>query len=554
MITEQSPLIGKVNQSITIAERLNAPPEPEARNYTLAGRVSVVNSLAGSVLFKDLSVPGDSSVTFGQIKRRPDSIVTDPGDLPQAPDKAAYFSSSVRVLDNTVAALRVAEGRIATYRKAISRSRSTLQVVEDLRQQAQARLNVLSGEVANARHDVSVTRALLAEEQQRLTGINQRREAILKTAVKALVFHRPRSLGPNPDAPVRPLNPGVTFPERPNCLNQSRLLPDALTEAAELLRQSPLNWFIHLPPLLNGFNKPEQVIGILEQARISALQPLILFKPALQRYTSQTSPFAQAISRTVSSQQQIVSSYRANTAQISSQISSQVTSQINVSTLQTENWQRIRDRATRTLTLGDLIDGKHGQSNISRAAATEFEDLTRALGCLYTGFSNIRPVIRLIWAENLSQFDSPINLRNLSSLPRWADVEYLQRRELQSVADWLYLRFSPSESAAIALINDLVRICLLIASAAPVDRIISGRITTPTPAQTGGSVLVTIDPAHTRIGMKTIFYDSNNLAIATGLIEDLNQNRAVTRLITTTQPTLQLTTTTQVRLFQADRL
>ena len=253
-------------------------------------------------------------------------------------------------------------------------------------------------------------------------------------------------------------------------------------------------------------------------------------------------------------QQQIVSSYRANTAQISSQISSQITLKSTSAPYKPKTGSAFAIAPPVTLTLGDLIDGKHGQSNISRAAATEFEDLTRALSCLYTGFSNIRPVIRLIWAENLSQFDSPINLRNLSSLPRWADVEYLQRRELQSVADWLYLRFSPSESAAIALINDLVRICLLIASAAPVDRIISGRITTPTPAQTGGSVLVTIDPAHTRIGMKTIFYDSNNLAIATGLIEDLNQNRAVTRLITTTQPTLQLTTTTQVRLFQADRL
>ena len=251
VITEQSPLIGKVNQSITIAERLNAPPEPEARNYTLAGRVSVVNSLAGSVLFKDLSVPGDSSVTFGQIKRRPDSIVTDPGDLPQAPDKAAYFSSSVRVLDNTVAALRVAEGRIATYRKAISRSRSTLQVVEDLRQQAQARLNVLSGEVANARHDVSVTRALLAEEQQRLTGINQRREAILKTAVKALVFHRPRSLGPNPDAPVRPLNPGVTFPERPN-------LPQSVSPASRRPHRSRRTAAAIAPQLVHSLTAAAQ--------------------------------------------------------------------------------------------------------------------------------------------------------------------------------------------------------------------------------------------------------------------------------------------------------
>ena len=38
-------------------------------------------------------------------------------------------------------------------------------------------------------------------------------------------------------------------------------------------------------------------------------------------------------------------------------------------------------------------------------------------GCLYEGFGQVLPHLRLAWTEQLSQYDEPINLRNLSSLP-----------------------------------------------------------------------------------------------------------------------------------------
>ncbi len=539
-IVQQSPLVGKVNQSITIAERLQDPPAPEARNYTLAGRVSVISNLASSNLFKDILVPGGVEATFGQVKQRPGDIAADPGDLPETPDEGEYFSSSVRVLDNTVAALRLAEGRIAAYRQIIDRARQTLKQLQALRQQAESRLDVIGGNLAEARHDVSVARALIAEEQQRLNEINQKRQAILKTQVPFLVYHRPRTLGPDTDIPVRGLLPSVSFPARPACLDRSWPLPDALQEATELLRQSPISWFPRVPRLLKQLDRPEILLGAIQQATFAARQPRLFSAPALQRFASQTSVFAQAITRTVSAQQQVVSQYQASAAQF------------DANQLSVASWQLLRDHAKLMLTLGDLIDGKHTHSGLSRAAAEEFEDLTRVLGCLYAGFSGIRPIIRLRWAERLSQYDSPINLRNFNSLPRWDEIEYLVRRELQAVADWLYLRVSANQRDAIALINDLVRICILLASAAPVDQIIAGRIVEPTSASKGSRVSVLIDPVLVHIGMSVFLYGSNNRVVAEGIVEDLTANRAAARITQTATATVQLAANTQVRFLNTD--
>ncbi|MEA5463930.1 hypothetical protein [Leptothoe sp. PORK10 BA2] len=543
-IVQQSPLIGKVNPSITIAERLKEPPAPEARNYTLAGRVSVISNLASSNLFKDIPVPGGVDATFGQIKQRPGSIAVDPGDLPTTPDEAEYFSSSVRVLDNTVAALRLAEGRISDYRQAITQARQTLQAVQNLRQQADSRLAVIGGELAEARHDVSVARSLIAEEQQRLGEINQKRQNILATQVPFLVYHRPRTLGPDTDTPVRSLLPSVQLPARPACLNRQWPLPDALQEATDLLRRSPMGWFTHLPPLLNRFDRPEILFGAIQQATLTAQQSTASFNPGLQRLANQTANqtglFAQSISRTFIAQQQTVSSYRLATAQL------------DLNPLLAASWQGLRDRATLSLSLGDLIHGKYARSGLSAAAAQEFEDLTRALGCLYAGFSAIRPILRLNWAERISQFDSPINLRNFSALPRWGDVDYLERRELQSVADWLYLRVSAQQAAAIALLNDLVRICILLASAAPVNQIIAGRIVEPTSVNKGGHISIAIDPARVRIGMNVLLYGGDNRIVAQGRVEDLSGDRAAARITQTATATVQLAANAQVRFMSID--
>ncbi|MBW4484560.1 MAG: hypothetical protein KME14_18665 [Tildeniella torsiva UHER 1998/13D] len=535
-ITQQSPLIGKVNQSIVVAERLQEPPAPEARNYTLAGQVSVVNNLAKAGIFKDLPVPGAKDFTFGQIKQRPGRLPVDPGDLSSAPDEAEYVASSVRVLDDTVGALRLAEGRVAAYRQAIAQARRTLSQVQQLRQSALGRLDAIAGELAEARHDVSVAKALLAEEQQRVNAINQRRQTILDTYVDFLVYHRPRTVALQVETPSRPLFPGLMAAAEPACLSDAsdRDIPAALQEAVALLRDAPVTWFAQLPQPLAQLDRVDVLTQTLQSAKLLALQKPVP-RPALQQLASTPTVYNQAIYRTVATQQQVVQRYRQQTAQL------------DLGQFNGRSWLDIRDRARQALSLGDLIDGNHSRSALSRAAAAELAKIARGLGCLYAGFSAVRPIIRLNWAERLSQYDAPVNLRNLTTLPRWSEIDYLDRQEMQAMADWLYQRLATDQPEAIDLLSDLVRVCILLASAAPVDQIIAGRVVEATPAVPGGSVKVAIDPAKVGIGMTVLMYGINQTVVAQGVVENLTANLAATRVVQIFAPSVQLTENTTVR-------
>lgn len=535
-ITQQSPLIGKVNQSIVVAERLQEPPAPEARNYTLAGQASVVNNLAKVGIFKDLPVPGAKDFTFGQIKQRPGRLPVDPGDLSSAPDEAEYVASSVRVLDDTVGALRLAEGRVVAYRQAIAQARRTLGQVQQLRQSAQGRLDAIGGELAEARHDVSVAKALLAEEQQRVNAINQRRQTILDTYVDFLVYHRPRTVALAVDAPSRPLFPGLAAAAEPACISDAneRDIPAALQEAVALLRDAPVTWFAQLPQPLAQLDRVDVLTQTLQSAKLLALQKPVP-RPALQQLAIAPTVYNQAIYRTVAAQQQVVQRYRQQTAQL------------DLGQFNGRSWLDIRDRARQALSLGDLIDGNHSRSGLSRAAAAELAKIARGLGCLYAGFSAVRPIIRLNWAERLSQYDTPVNLRNLTTLPRWSEIDYLDRQEMQAMADWLYQRLATDQPEALDLLSDLVRICILLASAAPVDQIIAGRVVEATPAVPGGSVKVAIDPAQVAIGMTVLMYGVNQTVVAQGVVENLTANLAATRVVQIFAPSVQLTENTAVR-------
>jgi hypothetical protein len=90
------------------------------------------------------------------------------------------------------------------------------------------------------------------------------------------------------------------------------------------------------------------------------------------------------------------------------------------------------------VSLGDLIDGEHGSGAVASKAATVFEELSRIAACLHEAFSEVLPSIRLDWAERLSQFDATPRLRNLAGLPRWGELDYETRRQLQAYADWLF--------------------------------------------------------------------------------------------------------------------
>ena len=56
------------------------------------------------------------------------------------------------------------------------------------------RLKEIGDKLAEIGHDISVFEALLEEETDRVTAVNERRREILDAEVTAIVFHRPRVL------------------------------------------------------------------------------------------------------------------------------------------------------------------------------------------------------------------------------------------------------------------------------------------------------------------------------------------------------------------------
>jgi hypothetical protein len=229
---------------------------------------------------------------------------------------------------------------------------------------------------------------------------------------------------------------------------------------------------------------------------------------------------AQIIGSVQSAQRQVVSQARLKAAQV------------DVSMVAGLSWQRVRDLVVDTVSLGDLVEGAHGRADVAQAAARELHDIGQVATCLYALFGEVLPATRLLWAERLSQYDAPVSLRNLASLPRWAEIEYRARRSMQELVDWLFGRVDVAQPQAVALIGDLIRVCVLLASHAPIDQIITGHVPKPATVSPGGRIdLRALDPARLRVGMDVLLYRDQQV-IARGVVDDLVGDQVAARVLT----------------------
>jgi hypothetical protein len=225
--------------------------------------------------------------------------------------------------------------------------------------------------------------------------------------------------------------------------------------------------------------------------------------------------------------------------------------QLDVSRLASLSWKSVRAEAAKVVSLGDLIEGGHGRGSVARDAAGLFERFGRVCGCLHAGFSGVLPAIRLDWAEILSEFDEAPNLRNLTSLPRWSEIGYEDRRRLQGLVDWLFDQVDPQEAEAGNLVNDVVRMCVLLASHAPVGRIVAGRLPRPVTARPGGRIpLLSLDPNKLRVGMEALVYRGVEV-VARAVVEDLGAGEASARVTYTAQASVELDQNVRVQFAQA---
>ena len=92
---------------------------------------------------------------------------------PPTATRPPSYRPGVKALDSSIGTLRIIEGRVQAYKRALALCRKALAEITALKTQAVQRLNEIEGNLAEARHDVAVARALLAEETKRVDGDQQ---------------------------------------------------------------------------------------------------------------------------------------------------------------------------------------------------------------------------------------------------------------------------------------------------------------------------------------------------------------------------------------------
>lgn len=569
-VLRKQPIVGETYdfRTVTVGERLETPRANEAKSYTLLTRYEVLKSLLDlDIYLDDINIPGFVNLVNGQpefrevhrpgnplklriTKRVPRSLGViryrleedtlfekDPDDA----DEPRFYSVGVELLDATIAALRAVEGRVQQYRDALNRCRAVLNELRTFSNQLAGRLKTVEGELAEARHDLTVTQALFDEEKKRVKEINDRRLAILRQHVTFLAFHRPRAVHGTLDAPVRPLDPAFRESPVPACLTTAQEAPAELRRLVQLLREAPVRWFVQVPRLLDALDRVELLHGVLGVAKRRAAvlaPPTPIYSPPRGVGSAR---YAEALGRRFAAQESAVWEQR------------RVAAELDLGVFDQQGWRWAREQAERVVSLGDLIEASHGRTDVDRGASRELDDVLRVATCLYARFGEVLPSIRLDWAERLSQHDDAAELRSLYVLPRWGELEYLDRREMQAMVDWLFQRVNPRYPQSVAIMNDIVRSCLLLASHAPVNQIVAADVARQSEVRVGSLVPLAVDLRRVRIGLYVLMKDAQGRQVH-GVVEDIVNGQALVRVVQGPPGTVTLPPGTRVQLGERERL
>jgi hypothetical protein len=210
-------------------------------------------------------------------------------------------------------------------------------------------------------------------------------------------------------------------------------------------------------------------------------------------------------------------------------------------------FQELRSHARERLTLGHYID--HGPSGLARHAAEELDAMFRVAAALHRDFSRAPSMLRLLWAEGFSQLDRARSLRDLSVLPRFHELAFTERRQLQMLVDWLYGRVNIAFDDARELVDELVRVCLLLASHAPVDQLISGALIEPVQPTLGALLKLRADVTRVRVGMGVVI-DAGAGRLVRAIVDDVGGEHALARVTATASITGPLATNALVRFLE----
>jgi hypothetical protein len=458
----------------------------------------------------------------------------DPVSQVSSDDEANYFNSGVKALESVVGVLRLIEGRVQAYRRAVERCRSTLSELQGQLSGIDQRLKMVANELAEARHDVSVARSLKAEEQARIMALNARRDQVLETLVPFFLFRRPPTLDPRCDAPLHYLNPDLSTQPLPLCDLSDVEAPDAIEAMLDVVRDAPLRWFAAVNLILPDLSRLADLHVTLAGAKRRAATK-ITTHPFMKSGFEGSDKLLQGLgARLTQSQQRI-------------QVERRKTTTIDIAAFQRLGWQESIQRVPEVISLGDLIDGSHGRMAASRRAADEMAMFAQVSTCLYLRFSAVPASIRLDWAERLSQYDAPLNLRNLYSLPLFGEMEYIERNNMQRLVDWLYSRVVSDYDEAQEMVSDLIRVALLCASHAPVNQLIAGHLPARVTVRPGSRVNVTVDLTRVRVGM-AVSMVAAGATLVRGRVADISGGQVTAEVHTVVGASVQLDTGTRVQI------
>jgi hypothetical protein len=309
-------------------------------------------------------------------------------------------------------------------------------------------------------------------------------------------------------------------------------VPDEIHDYVQLLREVPVSWFPAIAAMVKRIERLESAHAAIRTMLERAIVPRTLAAP---REVGAGSRYLRGVQNAMVAARRVIEARRAAAAMLDA---------ARVSRL---SLAEAHTQLTSSSTIGDLIGGSHRQPALTRAASEEIDSIATIAGCLHESFGEVPPIVRLGWAETLSEFDRPAPLENLAGLPGWAEVPMELRRELQGFVDWLFGRIDRKQDEANDAINELVRVCLLMAAHSPVDKIIPAHLVTPAPAKLGSRLFLALDIARVRKGMTMLVRDDRDRIISHAVIDDIVDGRAQA---TVTQIHSAITTFTPAMRFQ----
>lgn len=533
-ITNQSPLAGAQLElrTLTVAERLKQSPSQEAMFYSIANRLSFMQAL--QALEEDLNIVADDIPIL--VDGTPAADTTVPQPVPvethrfsewmnvnnrpalmariQTPALAAdmaeatAFSVGIRVLEQHSMLLRALEARVQEYANFLTLCRNAINNIQSSIQSAANYVGSLQNTLHQNRQDVAFISALLADETQRVSGVNAQRQQVLSDSVHLVVYTRARTLQAMETAPSRQLEPANIANPVPACIQQSVAIPPELRELIGQLREAPVNWMPSIAALVPRLERPILLQQLALSAQVRATQAL-QFAALPSSASGETGVYSSTVATLYHSNQKVFRSFQMQR------------SAFQPSSLMNLSWATQVSVVQNAIAINDLISAEAVHAEISNAVARLIQQISGVATCLYTRASAALPIERLGWAEYLRKDGLSVQLQSLSILPGWNQMTYSDRQQMQMIADWLFGQIDSGNGSAVAFMSDVVRTAILLASDVPVDNIIPAGILQRVRPEIGGMVSLTLNSARAASGMYVNLYSAGSLA-ARAVVSDLD--------------------------------